>query len=463
MTNRQETKTPMRTRDPTERINNFSEVNLGYTFDEAVIEAQRCLNCNNRPCVSGCPVHVDIPDFISLLKDGDAEGAYKKIKETNFLPAVCGRVCPQENQCEKNCVRGKKGESVAIGRLERFCADRARESGYEEESESVPKIKGKVAIIGSGPAGLTCAGSLAKMGVEVEIFESLNRPGGVLTYGIPEFRLPKDIVRYEIDNLEKAGVKIHTDVVVGKTVTIKQLSQMGFSAFFIGNGAGLPSFMEIEGEGLANVFSANEFLTRINLMEGYKEEKDTPLPSLENVVVVGGGNVAMDAARAAKRLGCDVKIVYRRGTEQMPARREEILHAREEGIEFWTLTNPVKIEGNEKGFVKGVVCVKMELTDPDESGRRGVKPIEGSDFYIPADGVIMALGTSPNPLLKNSLDGISVTRKGTFRTDENMRTNIPCIWAGGDAVTGSATVIEAMGSGKKAAESIFEYLSRQDV
>jgi glutamate synthase (NADPH/NADH) small chain len=403
-------------------------------------------------------VNVDIPDFISFIKDGDIESAYKKIKEKNFLPAVCGRVCPQENQCEKHCVRGIKGESVGIGRLERFCADWARENGIETENAAEEIKQKKVAVIGAGPAGLTCAGVLAQEGIQVEIFESLNKAGGVLSYGIPEFRLPKEIVKYEVDNLKKLGVKIHTDVIVGKTVTIPQLEEMGFSAFFIGSGAGLPSFMNIEGEGYAGVFSANEFLTRANLMECYKDEKDTPAPQLKKVVVVGGGNVAMDAARVAKRMGSDVSIVYRRGVEQMPARKEEIHHAMEEGIEFLTLNNPVRIIGDEKGFVKQIECIRMELTEPDASGRRGVKAMEGSEYLLDVDGVIMAIGTSPNPLLKNSIMGIEVNRRGGFVVDDNMRTSIDNIWAGGDAVTGSATVIEAMGAGQKAAKSILEYL-----
>ena len=458
MYNKQEFKTPMPHQDADIRNKNFSEVSLGYTLEDAINEANRCIGCKTKPCMSGCPVNVDIPDFISFIKDGDIESAYRKIKEKNFLPAVCGRVCPQENQCEMKCVRGVKGESVGIGRLERFCADWARENGIETESAPEEAKSKKVAIIGAGPAGLTCAGVLAQEGVQVEIFESLNKAGGVLSYGIPEFRLPKDIVKYEVENLKKLGVKIHTDVIVGKTVTIPQLEEMGFTAFFIGSGAGLPSFMNIEGEGFAGVFSANEFLTRANLMECYKESKDTPAPDLKKVVVVGGGNVAMDAARVAKRMGSDVSIVYRRGVEQMPARKEEIHHAQEEGIEFLTLNNPIKIIGDEKGFVKQIECIKMELTEPDASGRRGVKAIEGSEYLLDVDGVIMAIGTSPNPLLKNSIMGIEVNRRGGFVVDENMKTSIDNIWAGGDAVTGSATVIEAMGAGQKAAKSILEYL-----
>ncbi len=458
MYNKQEFKTPMSHQAPNLRNTNFEEVSIGYTLEEATNEANRCLNCKNKPCISGCPVNIDIPAFIGLIKEGNIAAAYKMIKEKNFLPAVSGRVCPQENQCEKHCVRGVKGESVAIGRLERFCADWARENGIEIESDVIEVKDKKVGIIGAGPAGLTCAGVLVRAGIKVEIFESLNRAGGVLSYGIPEFRLPKDIVSYEVDNLKKQGVKIHTDVIVGKTVTISQLENMGFNAFFIGSGAGLPSFMGIEGEGLAGVFSANEFLTRANLMECYKDEKDTPKPNIKNVVVVGGGNVAMDAARVAKRLGSDVSIVYRRDIDQMPARKEEILHAQEEGIKFLTLNNPKKIIGDENGFVKQIECVRMKLTDPDESGRCGVQPIENSEYTIDVDGVIMAIGTSPNPLLKNSIQGIEVTRRGGFAVDEKMKTSIKNIWAGGDAVTGSATVIEAMGAGKKAAESIIEYL-----
>ena len=458
MYNKQEFKTAMPHQDADVRNKNFSEVSLGYTLEDAINEANRCIGCKTKPCMSGCPVNVDIPDFIAYIKDGDIESAYKKIKEKNFLPAVCGRVCPQENQCEMKCVRGVKGESVGIGRLERFCADWARENGIETEVMPEEVKEKKVAVIGAGPAGLTCAGVLAQEGIQVEIFESLNKAGGVLSYGIPEFRLPKDIVKYEVENLKKLGVKIHTDVIVGKTVTIPQLEEMGFTAFFIGSGAGLPSFMNIEGEGYAGVFSANEFLTRANLMECYKDDKDTPAPKLEKVVVVGGGNVAMDAARVAKRMGSDVSIVYRRGVEQMPARKEEIHHAQEEGIHFLTLNNPVRIIGDEKGFVKQLECIRMELTEPDASGRRGVKAVEGSEFLMDVDGVIMAIGTSPNPLLKNSIMGIEVNRRGGFVVDENMKTSINNIWAGGDAVTGSATVIEAMGAGQKAAKSILEYL-----
>ena len=458
MYNKQEFKTPMPHQEADIRNKNFSEVSLGYTLEDAINEANRCINCKTKPCMSGCPVNVDIPDFISFIKDGDIESAYRKIKEKNFLPAVCGRVCPQENQCEKQCVRGIKGESVGIGRLERFCADWARENGIETENAPEEIKQKKVAVIGAGPAGLTCAGVLAQDGVQVEIFESLNKAGGVLSYGIPEFRLPKDIVKYEVENLKKLGVKIHTDVIVGKTVTIPQLEEMGFSAFFIGSGAGLPSFMNIEGEGYAGVFSSNEFLTRANLMECYKDDKDTPAPQLKKVVVVGGGNVAMDAARVAKRMGSDVSIVYRRDVEQMPARKEEIHHAMEEGIEFLTLNNPIRIIGDEKGFVKQLECIRMELTEPDASGRRGVKAMEGSEYLMDVDGVIMAIGTSPNPLLKNSIMGIEVNRRGGFVVDDNMKTSIGNIWAGGDAVTGSATVIEAMGAGQKAAKSILEYL-----
>ena len=458
MYNKQEFKTPMPHQEADIRNKNFSEVSLGYTLEDAINEANRCINCKTKPCMSGCPVNVDIPDFISFIKDGDIESGYRKIKEKNCLPAVCGRVCPQENQCEKQCVRGIKGESVGIGRLERFCADWARENGIETENAPEEIKQKKVAVIGAGPAGLTCAGVLAQDGVQVEIFESLNKAGGVLSYGIPEFRLPKDIVKYEVENLKKLGVKIHTDVIVGKTVTIPQLEEMGFSAFFIGSGAGLPSFMNIEGEGYAGVFSSNEFLTRANLMECYKDDKDTPAPQLKKVVVVGGGNVAMDAARVAKRMGSDVSIVYRRDVEQMPARKEEIHHAMEEGIEFLTLNNPIRIIGDEKGFVKQIECIRMELTEPDASGRRGVKAMEGSEYLMDVDGVIMAIGTSPNPLLKNSIMGIEVNRRGGFVVDDNMKTSIGNIWAGGDAVTGSATVIEAMGAGQKAAKSILEYL-----
>ncbi|MEG2192838.1 MAG: NADPH-dependent glutamate synthase [Oscillospiraceae bacterium] len=459
MYNKSDKKTPMPHQEADERNKNFSEVNLGYTMEEAINEANRCIGCKNKPCTSGCPVNIDIPKFISYIQNGDILSAYKVIKSQNSLPAICGRVCPQENQCEKNCVRGIKGESVAIGRLERFCADWAIENNISlQENDKPVKLKGKVAVIGAGPAGLTCAGVLTQNAVEVEIFESLHKAGGVLSYGIPEFRLPKNIVSYEIDNLKKLGVKINTDVVVGKTVTVEQLSEDGFKAFFIGSGAGLPSFMDIEGEGLAGVYSANEFLTRANLMECYKAETDTPAPQLKSVTVVGGGNVAMDAARVAKRLGSEVYIVYRRSIDEMPARKEEVEHAIEEGIKFLTLNNPVKIIGDENGHVKQIECVKMELTQPDSSGRKGVKEIPNSHFTIDTQGVIIAIGTSPNPLLKNSISGIEVSKRGGFVVDENMKTTVDNIWAGGDAVTGAATVIEAMGAGQKAAKSIIDYL-----
>ena len=460
MYNKQENKTPMPHQAAEVRNKNFSEVSTGYTLEQAINEANRCLDCKNKPCMAGCPVNIDIPKFISFVKTGDIEAAYQTIKEQNSLPAVCGRVCPQENQCEKNCVRAIKGESVAIGRLERFCADWARENVNETIHAQALDENKKVAVIGGGPAGLTCAGVLAQSGIKVEIFESLHKAGGVLSYGIPEFRLPKNIVAYEVENLEKLGVEIHTDIVVGKTVTIPQLEQLGFSAFFIGSGAGLPSFMGIEGEGLAGVYSANEFLTRANLMECYKADYDTPAPAIKKVVVVGGGNVAMDSARVAKRLGSEVSVVYRRSIQEMPARKEEVLHAQEEGIEFLTLNNPTRIMGDENGHVKQIECVKMALTDPDASGRRGVKTIEDSEFLIEADGVIMAIGTSPNPLLKNSIRGIKVSKRGGFVVDENMKTTINNIWAGGDAVTGSATVIEAMGAGQKAAKSIIKYFEK---
>ena len=456
-------KTPAREQEPNIRNKNFKEVSQGYDEELALNEASRCLNCKNMPCVSGCPVNVRIPEFIAKIAAHDYEGAYAIIKTTNSLPAICGRVCPQENQCESKCVRGIKGEPVGIGRLERFAADYAMTKGSAPAEIPAPNGK-KVAVIGSGPAGLTCAGDLAKLGYEVHIFEALHTPGGVLVYGIPEFRLPKALVREEIKNVEALGVKIETNVVVGRSISLDELmEEEGFDAVFVGSGAGLPNFQKIPGENLCGVYSANEFLTRINLMKAYKDGSDTPIMPLagKKVAVVGGGNVAMDAARCSKRLGADVYIVYRRGMEELPARHEEVEHAEEEGIIFKTLTNPVKINGNENGYVASMTCVEMELGEPDASGRR--RPIEkvGSDFDLPVDCVIMSLGTTPNPLIKNTTPGLEVNRKGGIVVNEEGLTSHASVYAGGDAVTGAATVILAMGAGKLGAKSIDEQLSKK--
>ncbi len=443
------------------RNKNFEEVALGYTEEMAVAEAKRCLNCKNPMCVKGCPVNVKIPEFISLAAEGKFEEAYYKIRETSSLPAVCGRVCPQERQCESKCIRGIKGEPVAIGRLERFCADYHMAHGGKK-SEKIEKNGHKVAVVGAGPAGLTCAGDLARLGYEVTVFEAFHVAGGVLMYGIPEFRLPKDIVRREIENLEKLGVKIETNTVVGQTVAVDELmSEEGFEAVFIGTGAGLPSFMKIPGEGLIGVYSANEFLTRINLMKAYLDDFATPIKKHGKVAVVGGGNVAMDAARCAKRLGAEVYIVYRRGMEELPARAEEIHHAMEEGIVFKLLCNPKEIIGDENGNVVAMKCVEMELGEPDASGRR--RPIEkaGSDFILDVDSVIMALGTSPNPLIKNTTSGLDVNARGCIVADEAGKTSKDGVFAGGDAVTGAATVILAMGAGKNAAAAIDDYIKNK--
>ncbi|ANX00523.1 dihydropyrimidine dehydrogenase [Thermoclostridium stercorarium subsp. leptospartum DSM 9219] len=453
-------KVQMPEQDPNVRNKNFKEVALGYTEEMAVEEAKRCLNCKNRPCVSGCPVNVKIPEFISLIAEGRFEEAYLKIKETNNLPAICGRVCPQENQCEKYCVRGKKGEPVGIGRLERFAADWYM-AHREPETPEIPKNNKKVAVIGSGPAGLTCAADLAKMGYSVTIFEAFHTPGGVLMYGIPEFRLPKDLVQREIDIVKKLGVEIKTNMVVGKSVTIDELMEEGYEAIFIGSGAGLPDFMGIPGENLNGVYSANEFLTRINLMKAYLyPEVDTPIKVGRNVAVVGGGNVAMDAARSAKRLGAEnVYIVYRRSEAEMPARLEEIHHAKDEGIIFKFLTNPVRILGTDDGWVKGMECIEMELGEPDKSGRRRPIPKKGSEHVIDVDTVIIAIGQSPNPLIKSTTPGLKTHEWGGIVVDEETgATSIPGVFAGGDAVTGAATVILAMGAGKKAAAAIDRYL-----
>lgn len=460
MPNMDPKKTPMPVQDPNVRRSNFEEVAMGYSEEDAIYEAQRCLHCKHQPCVSGCPVNIHIPDFIEKVKDGDFEGAYQVISLTSSLPAVCGRVCPQENQCEKHCVRGIKHEAVGIGRLERFVADYHRE--HTQEKPVKPQSNGhKVAIVGAGPSGLTCAGDLAKKGYEVTIFEALHEAGGVLMYGIPEFRLPKDIVRKEIENLKALGVNIVTNFVVGRSDTIDALMEEdGFEAVFVGSGAGLPRFMNLEGENLKGVFSANEFLTRINLMKAYKEDSNTPIYHPKKCVVVGGGNVAMDAARCARRLGAEVHIVYRRSMEELPARKEEVEHAQEEGIIFDLLNNPVKVIGDDQGWVSHVECIKMELGEPDASGRRRPIPVEGSEFQIEADCMIMAIGTSPNPLIRSTTPGLEVNHRGCLVVDENEMTTKDGVYAGGDAVTGAATVISAMGAGKKAASSIDEYLTK---
>lgn len=459
--NQQPAKTPMPEQPGEVRAHNFEEVAQGYTADMAVNEAQRCLHCKHRPCVSGCPVNVQIPDFIALIAAGDFEGAYQKIGETNALPAVCGRVCPQENQCQAVCVRGKKGESVAIGRLERFVADWHR-AQQEPKAPSCAEEKGKkVAVVGSGPAGLACAGELARMGYSVTVFEALHTPGGVLAYGIPAFRLPKDILHEEITGLEKLGVTIQTDTVIGRTIPVEELLKDGFSAVFLGSGAGLPNFMGIPGETLCGVFSANEWLTRINLMHAAEPGAATPLMPAKHVVVVGGGNVAMDAARCALRCGAEVTIVYRRGREELPARAEEVEHAEEEGITFRLLTNPVEILGDENGFVTGIRCDTMALGEPDESGRRRPEVVPGAQFTLDCDAVIMAIGTTPNPLLHRTTAGLAADRRGRLTTEEgSCRTSLPGVFAGGDAVTGAATVILAMGAGRKAAQEIDEYLRK---
>ncbi len=455
-------KNEMPVQAPDIRNKNFLEVALGYTEEQAVDEANRCLNCKNKPCVSGCPVSIDIPAFIEKIKEKDFEAAYQIISVSSSLPAVCGRVCPQETQCECKCVRGIKGEPVAIGRLERFVADWHNANIKSEKSEI--KFNGhKCSIIGAGPSGLACAGDLAKMGYKVTIFEALHLAGGVLVYGIPEFRLPKSIVQREIDNLKALGVDIETNVVIGKTVEIDELFEQGFEAIFVGSGAGLPRFMNIPGENFKGVYSANEFLTRVNLMKAYKDNADTPIKHSKNVAIVGGGNVAMDAARSAKRLGAEnVYIVYRRGEEEMPARKEEIEHAKEEGILFKTLTNPTEIIGNEHKFVTGMKCVEMALGEPDESGRR--KPVvkENSELYLDVDCVIMAIGTSPNPLIRNTTEGLDTNKHGCFIADENGKTSREGVFAGGDAVTGAATVILAMGAGKIAAKSMDEFIKGKE-
>ncbi|MBQ8657969.1 MAG: NADPH-dependent glutamate synthase [Clostridia bacterium] len=461
-------KNPMPTQDPEVRNGNFSEVALGYTAEMAIDEAKRCIGCKNRPCVAACPVNIAIPEFIAKVAEGDFEAAYQIIAQDSSLPAVCGRVCPQETQCEGKCTRGIKAgcEAVGIGRLERFVAD-WHNANSKEQATKAPSNGHKVAVVGSGPAGLTCAGDLAKLGYEVTVFEALHVAGGVLVYGIPEFRLPKAIVQKEVDNLKALGVKVETNMVIGRVITIEELkSEYGFEAVFIGSGAGLPKFMNIPGESLKGVYSANEFLTRSNLMKAYRFDSHTPIQHGKVVAVVGGGNVAMDAARTAKRLGAEVHIIYRRGEEELPARREEIEHAKEEGIIFDLLTNPTRILATEisdprdprYGWVNGIECIRMELGEPDESGRRSPKEVAGSEFIIPVDCVIMSLGTSPNPLLKATTPGLETLRRGEIAVDEVGKTSIEGVYCGGDAATGAATVIKAMGAGKIAAKAIDEYI-----
>lgn len=453
---------PVREQDPVVRASNFEEVCLGYDREEAMREASRCLNCKNPRCVSACPVHVSIPEFIAAVAAGDEGAAADVIARDSSLPSVCGRVCPQESQCEGSCVLGIKGEPVSIGKLERYVGDwKIAHAADRPVPKAEPNGK-KVAIIGSGPAGLACASDLAKLGYEVKIFEALHKVGGVLVYGIPEFRLPKDgIVAREVDAVRKLGVEIETDVIVGRTVTVDQLmDEEGYDAVFIGSGAGLPRFMGIPGENLNGVFSANEFLTRTNLMHAYDYRYDTPVEQGRRAVIVGGGNVAMDAVRTAKRLGAEATIVYRRSEAELPARVEEVHHAKQEGIDFKMLTNPVRIIGDERGWVEGIECIRMELGEPDASGRRSPVPVEGSEFIIPCDVVIMALGTSPNPLIKSTTDGLETNRRGCIVADEEGHTTRDGIFAGGDAVTGAATVILAMGAGRKAAKAIDEYLSK---
>jgi glutamate synthase (NADPH/NADH) small chain len=456
-------KTPVKEQDAHERIKNFNEVSLGYSEEEAVNEASRCLNCKNPLCVSDCPVSISIPKFIQCIKERNFKKAAEIINEASSLPAICGRVCPQETQCEGKCILGIKGESVSIGKLERFIGDWSRENNIDLSIKCEKKNK-KIAVIGGGPAGLTCAGDLAKIGYDVTIFEALHEPGGVLVYGIPEFRLPKDtVVKHEIENVKKLGVKIETDVIIGKTVTIDELmEEEGFSAIFIGSGAGLPKFMGIPGENYNGVFSANEFLTRNNLMKAFRKDYDTPIKVGMKVAVVGGGNVAMDAARTARRLGAEVHIVYRRSEEELPARKEEIHHAKEEGIIFDLLTNPVEILADEKGWVKAMKCIRMELGEPDASGRRRPIEIKDSEFIMEVDTVIMSLGTSPNPLIASTTKGLEANKWGCICADEETGiTSREGVFAGGDAVTGAATVILAMEAGKKAAKAIDELLMKK--
>ena len=462
MANMSPERCPMPSVEPSVRKHNFEEVATGYTYEMAIEEAKRCLNCKTKPCRKKCPVGIDIPAFIEKLASEDIKGAYEVISRSSSLPAVCGRVCPQESQCESACVRGIKGESVAIGRLERFVADYCREH-FDEEIEKPLSNGKKVAIIGAGPSGLTAAGDLAKLGYEVTVYEALHTPGGVLVYGIPEFRLPKAIVKEEIDKLCKLGVKIETNMVIGKVITVDELFEMGFSAVYIASGAGLPSFMNIKGESLNGVYSANEYLTRINLMKAYLPDSKTPIKRSHRVAVVGGGNVAMDAARSALRLGAeDVYVIYRRSMDELPARKEEVEHAEEEGVIFRTLSSPVEIIDDGKGNVAGIKCIEMELGEPDESGRRKPVPKPDSDFVIELDTVIMSIGTSPNPLIRSTTPGLETNRRGCIVTDgESGKTSRDGVYAGGDAVTGAATVILAMGAGKSAAKAIDEYLKNE--
>ena len=454
------TRVPVREQEPKVRATNFEEVCLGYNEEEAVEEAQRCLHCKNAKCIQGCPVNINIPDFIGAVKERDFSKAYDVISESSSLPAVCGRVCPQETQCEGKCIRGIKGDAVSIGKLERFVADWAKEHGMKMKCTAKQMGK-KVAVIGAGPAGLTCAGDLAKMGYDVTIFEALHKAGGVLVYGIPEFRLPKDrVVAKEVENVQCLGVKIETNVIIGRSITIEELmTKEGFEAVFIGSGAGLPMFMNIPGEQAKGVFSANEYLTRNNLMKAYRDDYDTPIVHGKKVVVVGGGNVAMDAARTALRLGAETHIVYRRSEAELPARAEEVHHAKEEGIQFDLLTNPVEILADENDNVCGIRCVRMELGEPDASGRRRPEPVAGSEFEIECDTVIMSLGTRPNPLISSTTYGLDVNKRLCIvATEEEGKTSLEGVYAGGDAVTGAATVILAMGAGKKAAKGIDEYI-----
>ena len=465
MANMSMTKNPIPEQEPLVRNKNFDEVALGYTEEIAIDEAKRCLNCRQHPCVSGCPVNVRIPEFIAKVAEGEFEEAYKIITSTNSLPAVCGRVCPQEHQCEGKCVRGIKGESVGIGRLERFVADWHAAHADPNAKVEKPVSNGhRVAVVGSGPAGLTCAGDLARMGYEVTVYELFHKAGGVLVYGIPEFRLPKAIVAREVAALEEMGVKIVTDAVIGRAISIDELlTEEGFEAVFLGSGAGLPRFLGIPGENLLGVYSSNEFLTRINLMKAYREDYDTPIKHHKCVAVVGAGNVAMDAARCAKRLGAEhVYVVYRRGMEEVPARKEEVHHAQEEEVEFKLLTNPVRVIGDEKGYVTGIECIKMELGEPDEKGRRRPMPVEGSNFVLEVDAMIDALGTSPNPLLRMTTPGLEADKHGCLIADEKGKTTHEGVFAGGDAVTGAATVILAMGAGKTAATAIDEYIKNKN-
>ena len=465
MANMSMTKNPIPEQEPLVRNKNFDEVALGYTEEIAIDEAKRCLNCRQHPCVSGCPVNVRIPEFIAKVAEGEFEEAYKIITSTNSLPAVCGRVCPQEHQCEGKCVRGIKGESVGIGRLERFVADWHAAHADPNAKVEKPVSNGhRVAVVGSGPAGLTCAGDLARMGYEVTVYELFHKAGGVLVYGIPEFRLPKAIVAREVAALEEMGVKIVTDAVIGRAISIDELlTEEGFEAVFLGSGAGLPRFLGIPGENLLGVYSANEFLTRINLMKAYREDYDTPIKHHKCVAVVGAGNVAMDAARCAKRLGAEhVYVVYRRGMEEVPARKEEVHHAQEEEVEFKLLTNPVRVIGDEKGYVTGIECIKMELGEPDEKGRRRPMPVEGSNFVLEVDAMIDALGTSPNPLLRMTTPGLEADKHGCLIADEKGKTTHEGVFAGGDAVTGAATVILAMGAGKTAATALDEYIKNKN-